>query len=129
MPTTVDFARNPPHITLGALSLPAERYTLKAEVPVTRKTLCDGSHLVTPLAPLPCVLICSGRLPAADAASLPAALTAALAAHTRYAFPFCGAELSAMLLTAAECSADGKTASYTLTMQGMLAPEEEDDDA
>ena len=126
MPDEMDYQRNPPHVHLAAVSLPAEQYALRAEVPVTRRTLCDGTHLVTPLAPLPVVFTFSGRLPAAEAAALPAMFTAAMTQHTRYAFDFCGASCTDMLLTAAECRADGKTAVYTVTMQGVISPAEEE---
>lgn len=127
MPDLIDLQRNPPRVTLGTLSLPAEQYTVKAETPIVRKILCGGAHLITPLDPLPCTLSFSGRLPAADAVSLPVSLLSALTEHTLFDFSFCGADFSDMLLTAAECSADGKTAAFTVTMQGQFSAETEVD--
>ena len=120
---TLDIRKQSDFITLGETVLPVTDYCLKTEVPVVRRTFCDGAHGITLLDALPCTLTCSGSLLLADAARRIAALQPDMQAHTPFSFDFTGLHFSDMRIVSAECTVKqaAHTALFTISMTGVYA--------
>ena len=97
-------------LTLGDLSLPADDFALKAEIPVKSRVLCDGNVQIYMLTQTHCTLTVTGRIPQGGGAAVCPALQREMHAHTAFAF----LNPEPHMLT-----------DYTVTLTGRLTEEEE----
>ncbi|MBR3269349.1 MAG: hypothetical protein IKI58_11590 [Oscillospiraceae bacterium] len=114
-------------LTLGDLSLPADDFALKAEIPVKSRVLCDGNVQIYMLTQTHCTLTVTGRIPQGGGAAVCPALQREMHAHTAFAFSFAGADFSDMQITALSCKTQNHRmlTDYTVTLTGRLTEEEE----
>ncbi len=126
MPNVYQLAAQAPEetVTLGDVTLCAEEITLKTSCPVNRKTLADGSELLTVLPEQACTLTLSGRAVRTGhtAGTLASALHAAMHARTAFAFSLEGCSFTGMRITACDLLAKlrAQTADCTIVLVGTM---------
>ena len=109
-------------LQLGAIRLPADAFSVKAEVPVKTRVLCDGTVRQRLLSQTRCALKVSGRMPAASGSKVCAALNADLIAHTQFSFTFADAAFAGMQIVSLEYGTDKHTmtTAFSVTLSGTL---------
>ena len=118
----LDTNTQPLYLHLDDLTVPADDYELKAEVPVRTRVLCDGTVQYYLLRQTHCTLTVTGRLAAADSAETCGTMQRAMHAHTAFSFEFAGASFDGMQITALhrKTHRNRMLTEYSVTLTGFM---------
>ncbi len=107
---------------LNTLEVPADDYTVQAEVPVRTTVLCDGRVQYHLLRQTHCTLTVTGRLPGGSGSETCLAMQNAMHAHTAFSFEFAGAAFNGMQITALsrKTAKHRMLTEYTVTLIGSM---------
>jgi len=122
LPMQLDTNTQPLYLHLDDLTVPADDYELKAEVPVRTRVLCDGTVQYYLLKQTHCTLTVTGRLTAESGAETCGAMQRAMHANTEFSFDFAGASFGKMQITALhrKTHRNRMLTDYSVTLTGFM---------